>query len=91
MKHQKKQKQSFTQYVHEFIDEQGRRRWAVARWDDKNGEYYCPLSADERRANGGEVFAIVSRSLEYLGGYLNRQQALRRARYLFGQQNTDQN
>lgn len=77
-------KRDFTQYVHKYTDEQGRTRYAVAVWHEEQGEYFRPLDAGERAANGGSVYGLVSRDVSDMGAYLNRPQALRRARYLFG-------
>jgi hypothetical protein len=70
----------YTQYVHEFIDTFGATRYAVAKWE--NNQYICPLDAHQRKLSG--CTSEFATNLQWLGGYLTRQQALRRARYLFG-------
>jgi hypothetical protein len=69
----------YTQYIHEFVDERGVQRFAVA--ERVNGQYSCPVDIHTFKLTGcGREFG----SLNYLGGYLTRRQALRRACYLFG-------
>lgn len=72
----------FTKYVHEFVDDKGVTRYGVAQWDEKAGQFVCPL--DKRTAQLTGCFAEFARSIKGLGGYTSRAQALRRARYLFG-------
>jgi len=72
----------FTQYVHEFTDKNGQIRYAVAEWNEQNAQYNRPL--DKRTAELTGCYAEFSKELWYLGGYKTRRQALRRARYLFG-------
>jgi hypothetical protein len=79
----------YTQYVHEYVDKNGRTLYAVGQWDESRGEYYRPMDAGERAANGGNVFAYISRDVRNMGAYTSRTQALRRARYLFGQRGND--
>ena len=74
---------SYTQYVHEFTNERGETRYAVAEWDEKSGEYTRPLTHQQAQATG--CFAEFCHNLNYFGGYKTRKEALRRARYLFGQ------
>ena len=73
---------NYTQYVHEFVDDRGNTRYAVGEWDEKHAEYICPLDERQRKLTG--CFAEFSKKPAGLGGYLSRQKALRRARYLFG-------
>ncbi len=75
-------KADFTKYVHEFIDEDGKTRWAVGEWNAENGQFTAPLDARIRKMTG--CFAEFSRTAKGLGGYTTRAEALRRARYLFG-------
>ena len=75
----------FTKYIHEFTDDDGKTRYAVGEWNDNNGQFTAPLDARTRKLTG--CFAEFSRTAKGLGGYLNRQDALRRARYLFGGNN----
>lgn len=72
----------YDKYVHEFTDERGRTRYAVAEWDAQNGQYICPL--DNRTAKLTGCRAEFAKKPDGLGGYLSRREALRRARYLFG-------
>ena len=73
----------FTKYVHEFVDDEGKTRYAVGQWDEKNAQFTAPLDARTRKLTG--CFAEFSRTAKGLGGYLSRSDALRRARYLFGE------
>ena len=77
--------ETYGKYVHKFVDAFGITRYAVAEWDEKSGEYIVPLDSSTRKMNGGNVYAEFAKSLKTIGGYLTRQQALRRARYLFGE------
>jgi hypothetical protein len=74
--------QNFSRYVHEYTDNNGHPRFAVAEWDDQNGQYICPLDARSRKVTG--CSAEFARKLADLGGYPTKRQALRRARYIFG-------
>ena len=73
--------QDFTQYVTEFIDN-GNIRYAVGRWDQKRGQFYAPLDKTTARLTG--CFGEFSRTPVGMPNYKTRKQALRRARYLFG-------
>lgn len=70
----------YDQYLHEYWDASGQRRYAVGEYH--NGQYTCPLSVAEVRLTGCHT-QFASRPAG-LGGYRNRERALRRARYLFG-------
>lgn len=72
----------FTQYIHEFVDDDGKTRYAVGVWNPQSGQFTAPLDARTRKLTG--CFAEFSGSAKGLGGYLSRKEALRRARYLFG-------
>ena len=72
---------NYTQYVHEFTDDQGKTRFAVGQWDEKNGQYICPLDAGTAKRSG--CSSEYTTTPKGLGGYLSKRQALRRARYLF--------
>lgn len=74
----------YTQYVHEFEDSAGTTRYAVAEWNEHAGQYQRPLDKRSRELTG--CSSEYSKRLDYFGGYRKRQQALRRARYLFGDQ-----
>lgn len=75
----------YTQYVHEFVNERGETRYAVAEWNQQAGQYQRPLTAKVAKLTG--CFAEFCRNLNYFGGYVERKDALRRARYLFGPSN----
>ena len=76
------EKADYTQYVHEFTDEQNRTRYAVGEWDADRGQYTAPLDATTARLTGcSGRFARLPEGMEY---YKSRRRALRRARYLFG-------
>lgn len=76
----------YTQYIHEFTDENGVIRYAVG--NKLNGlaqgltRYMIPFDCRQVKQTG--KFSIITDNLCSLGGYLTRKQALRRARYLFG-------
>ncbi|MFA6270315.1 MAG: hypothetical protein WC657_03845 [Candidatus Paceibacterota bacterium] len=72
----------YTQYVHEFIDDQGVTRYAVGEWIESAGQYQCPLDANSRKLTG--CHTECARTPSGLGGYKTKRQALRRARYIFG-------
>lgn len=73
----------YSKYVHEYEDENGKTMYAVARWDEHAAEWICPLDARTRKLTG--CYAEFAKRLSGLGGYRTRRQALRRARYLFGE------
>jgi hypothetical protein len=73
---------SYTKFVHEYIDEAGKVRYAVAEWDENHSQYIAPLDKRTQELTG--CFAEFSQKPAGLGGYLSREKALRRARYLFG-------
>ena len=77
----------YTRYVHEYIDKQGRTRYAVAEWVEEAGQYQAPL--DKRTAKLTGAHTEFARRPEGFGGYLSRKKALRRARYLFGEMDND--
>lgn len=72
----------YDQYVHEFISERtGETRYAVA--ERSNGQYVRPVSHSTYLATG--CTQEFCHDLNYFGGYKTRREALRRARYLFGE------
>jgi hypothetical protein len=73
----------YTQYIHEFVDDDGKTRFAVGQWSQENGQFTTPLDARTRKLTG--CSAEFSRTAKGLGGYLKRSDALRRARYLFSE------
>jgi len=67
-------KTKYTQFVHEFVDESGNTRYAVAEHNEATGQYICPLDARSRKLTGCSAeFASTPAGIG----------ALRRARYLF--------
>lgn len=78
----------YTQYVHEFVNENGETRYAVAEWNEQAGQYQRPLTRHDAELTG--CSAEFCKNLNYFGGYIDRARALRRARYLFGQENEDE-
>ena len=70
---------SYTQYVHEFTNERGETRYAVA--DQRNGQYTRPVTEQVYKDSGCST--EVCQNLNAFGGYIDRTKALRRARYLF--------
>jgi hypothetical protein len=77
---------SYSKYVHEFTDATGAARYAVGEWNENNAQYTCPLDAGEREATG--CHTKFSKTPAGLGGYTKRAKALRRARYLYGEQSS---
>jgi hypothetical protein len=73
----------YTQYVHEFTDAKGVKRFAVALWDHARGQYIVPCTKRQHKLTGCSY--EYANKLELLGGDLTRKQALRRARYIFKQ------
>jgi hypothetical protein len=78
----------YTKYIHEFTDDNGRTRYAVAEWDEEKAQYIAPLSKTDRELTG--CFAEFAKKPKGLGGYLDKKRALRRARYLFGPQKEEE-
>ena len=78
-------KAKFTKYVHEFTDDSGETRYAVAEWDSFHSQYVAPLDARTRKLTG--CSAEFAKTPKALGGYKTKRQALRRARYLYGDAN----
>jgi len=79
-----RQRRSFTQFVHEYTDDNGVTRYCVAQWQGDKNEYVVPHDARTRALTG--CFASFARTPNGLGGFTDRRKALRRARYLFGQE-----
>ena len=79
-------KKNFTQFVHEYEDENGVTRYAVAAKDEVHHQYWRPMTKAEKKANGDSSAVWVSgyNAISYLGGYTDRRKALRQARQLFG-------
>jgi hypothetical protein len=74
---------NYTQFVHEFIGNDGVTYYAVAAWDSQHNNWYRPLTKREIEANGNLFYGMYG-SLPYLGGYTTRTAALRAARRMFG-------
>ena len=82
-------KHDFTQYVHEYdsILLPGQIRYAVGEWRQEAGEYIRPLDKTEAVLTGcGWEFAKRPSGLQ---SFPTRRQALRRARYLFYEQDKE--
>ena len=73
----------YAAYVHECKREHAGGRWFVAAWSDAHAQYTIPLSAQERRLNPTGT-AWYSRTCEGMPHYATRAQALRHARYVYG-------
>lgn len=80
----------YTQFVHEFVDGNGVTRYAVAEWNEEHSQWSRPLDAGSRKLTGCHTEVVGFHGLASLGGYKDRKQALRRARYLFGELNQDE-
>jgi len=78
----------YTQYVHEYTDDDGKTRYAVGEWSMERGQFTAPLDARTRKLTG--CSAEFSRTANGMGGYLKRSDALRRARYLFSNSSEEQ-
>jgi hypothetical protein len=72
-------KDIYSKYVHEFIDQTGSTRYAVAEYNGKT--YSRPADRRSIELTGSRVESTAS--IEMFGGYLSKRKALRRARYLF--------
>ena len=75
---------NYAKFVHEYTDNKGRTGYAVAEWNEQAAEWQAPLDARTAKLTG--CSAEFSKKLTGLGGPIlhTRRQALRRARYLFG-------
>jgi len=80
-------KSIYGQYVHEFVNKNGQTRYTIAAWNEDNGQYEYPMSKKERELTGCHTY--VARSVKgiasFVGSYVSRSKALRRARYVFGE------
>ncbi len=76
-------KPKFSEFVHEYTDGHGKTRYAVAQWNEDANQYQRPLDKRSRELTG--CHTEYAHKLSDLGGYMTRRQALRRARYLFGE------
>lgn len=70
----------YSDYVHEFTNDDGEVRFAVAAL--VNGQYTRPIDVRMQKLTG--CSQEYTRDIKQFGGYKERRQALRRARYLFG-------
>lgn len=73
----------YDRYVHEFTGKDGVIRYAVAKWVESANQYQRPTSTRTYKLSG--CSAEYSGSVNYFGGWLTRRQALREARYLYGE------
>lgn len=75
----------YSEFVHEYIDRDGRARYVVAQ-RQADGWYIAPLTEKGRRLTG--VNWLTGRRPANVVGftytYARRQDAVRRARYLYG-------
>ena len=71
----------YAQYVHEFENDRGQTRFAVAEWDAERGQYIRPF--DHRESERTGCSAEFARKPGGVQNFASRKQALRRARYLF--------
>jgi hypothetical protein len=76
-------KAKFDRYVWEYVDKHGNTRYAVAEWVESAGQFQRPTSKRTYKLSG--CYAEYSGSASMAGGWLTRRQALREARYLFGE------
>lgn len=77
----------FTQYVHEYTGENGETLYTVAEWDHDKAQFTRPMDSTEHKLTG--CFLIFSRTAKGMSGtFRDRKRALRRARYLFGDERT---
>lgn len=72
---------NYAQFVHKFTDKEGNIRFGVGQWNQERAQFTRPLDNRTRQLTG--CSAEYFRAVEGLGGYLSREKALRRARYLF--------
>jgi hypothetical protein len=72
----------YTEFVHEFTDAAGSVWYAVGRHNAVSGQYYRDFDATERKLTGcSQEFARTPAGIQ---NYPTKRQALRRARYLYG-------
>ena len=77
-------RRKYTRYVHQFTTPDGQIRFAVGEWDERRKQFFRPYDATERK--------LTRRTGEFtswlweLQTFDDRRKALRRARYLFGEQ-----
>ena len=70
-----------TQTIHQY-ESNGKAMFAVAKWNEKTGQYECPLTKETAKLTGcGMEF---SRTLAGLGGFSTRKEAERYSRRVFG-------
>ena len=77
-------RRSYTQYVHKWETDNGATRFAVGEWMAKRGQYLRVFDATERRTTG--CFAEFGKLPSALQSYKSRRVALRRARWLYYEQ-----
>jgi len=74
-------RKNYTQYVHEYEDDNGQTWYAVGEWDQERAQYIRPF--DKRECDLTGCFAEFCRSPAGMQSFANRKKALARARYLF--------
>ena len=79
----------YDQYVHEYTRPDSTRYVVAERIGYR--EYHVPMTTQEQELYGGHtwVAASVGEIANRFGSWPTRRQALRRARYLFGEQKID--
>jgi len=75
----------YSQYVHEWTNDQGERRYSVGEWDQERGQFIAPLNKSTAKLTG--CSAKFSRREAGMDTYRRKTQAYARARYLFGTMN----
>ena len=74
----------YSQFIHEWETESGSPRFAVGEWMDRQGQYLRVFDATERQATG--CWAEFSSGMQ---SFRTRRQALRRARWLYYEQDRE--
>jgi len=78
-----KPSQRYTRYVHGYITADGETRYAVGEWVEQRKKYWRPHDRAEYLATG--LNACFCERIEECQYFPTRAQALRRARYLWGE------
>lgn len=69
-----------TRYVHQLDN----GRWIVAYEDEKTGQWYAPMTEDERRLTGCDTYFAGSIERLNCTSYATRRTAVNRACKIFG-------
>lgn len=78
----KKARPNYGQYVHPFETAAGLVRFAVARWDPDRNQFIRPFDRTENGLTG--CSAEFTKKASAMQNFPTYEQAVRRARYLFG-------